>query len=481
MAKSTDGLRYTAENPHVINEIVDTGLCVRCGACEPACPVDIIRFDARTAYPYITEEESCIQACTRCLKVCPGGEVDFNKLDDEMFGRRPHPQSITGIVRGSYVSFSTNDEVRYKGASGGFVTEILTYMLDNKLIDGALVLTTTADENGWREHAMIARTVEELRRAQKSKYLVVPALTPLAEMEKIEGTYAVVALPCYVHAIRKYQKVSPKLRKRLKYVIGLYCNVALEPNAYTDLCELKGIDFKDVTGLDFRFGDWPGGIHAAIKGGEPVKVLKHEEMKDEFNTMKLFYTPTRCNMCIDFSAEHADISVGDPWLRGPDGEYIYTDGRTTVLTRTDDGVKIVDDAVRDGYIKLEPIPIETYMVNFEKAARYKRDLVPYNIRLRRKLGLKAPEYSRPITQGLNMGLMKYKKAVKANILHLLSRYKWIRKLGLRLAQTPPIILYFRWNRGRKARKFAQGYPAALEFVAQLRQTDDRPAAERKAS
>ena len=78
-----------ADNPHIGNQIVDRGLCVRCGACEPACPVDIIRFDAETKLPYITDEQKCIQSCTRCIKVCPGEEVDFGYLDQRMFGASP--------------------------------------------------------------------------------------------------------------------------------------------------------------------------------------------------------------------------------------------------------------------------------------------------------------------------------------------------------------------------------------------------------
>jgi coenzyme F420 hydrogenase subunit beta len=460
-------LRTAVDNPHVGNQIVAVGLCVRCGACEPACPVDIIKFDA-DAYPYITDEELCIKACTRCIKVCPGGEVDFGKLDDEIFGVRPHPESITGVAKRAYVSFSTDDGIREAGASGGFVTQLLLYMLEEKMIDGALVLGTTLDEAGWRIEPLIARTPDEVKRAAKSKYTAVPFLKPLQEIEwGDEGSYAVVALPCYAHALRKYQKVSPKLRKRIKLVIGLYCNVVYEPKVLDDLRQFSGIAEKDIANVDFRAGTWPGGIWATQRDGTQRKLLKLEDMKDEVNLLKLFYTASRCNMCIDFSAEYADIAVGDPWLRAPDGSYLFPDGRTTVLVRTDIGQEIVSRVEAAGQIALEELPLKTYMVNFETNARYKRDWVPKNIKLRKMLGLAAPQYNRPMVGGKPTTWIS---VLLRNALLLIGRLKWFRRFCLFLAQTAPVVALFRWNRKRKARNFAAQYSRSEQFVERLSQT-----------
>ena len=460
--------QYRSANPHVVNEVVASDLCVRCGACEPACPFDIVRF-GKDGYPFITDEQECRVNCVRCLKVCPGNEIDFSRLDSEMFGQHPHPDSITGFVNGSFVAYSTNNIVREDGASGGLVTALLAYMLEHDVIDGALVLGTEANGDGWQQKPFIARSVEQLCKAAKSKYLVVPMLQPLAEMEQIEGRYAVVALPCYAHALMKYLKVSPKLRKRLKFVIGLYCNVALEPHAVDDLCEIKGVERKDLTDLQFRAGKWPGAVQASVKNSPLFKVLKNEEMKDEFNTLKLFYTPKRCNMCVDFSAEYTDIAVGDPWLRGPDGKYLYPDGYTTLLTRTDIGKQMIVAAEQAGYIKTEPLPLSTFMANFEKSARYKRELVPEFMELLRRRGKPVPAYHRQIGERdlTRVPLWKLRRAMKAAVLHKIAEYKWLRKFLLRLLQTPPAILYLRWNRGRKARNFAANYLKGKQLAERL--------------
>lgn len=458
------------QNLHVVNQIVDRDLCVRCGACEPACPVDIIRFNER-AYPYITDESRCILTCTRCLKVCPGEIVNFSSLDRDMFSIQPHPDSITGIAKRAYVSYATDRNVRDRGTSGGLVTQILRYMLERKLIDGALVLGVSTAGGSWHQQPFIARTVADLTHAAKSKYLAVPFLQPLGEIEKVQGNYAVVGLPCYVHALRKYQKVSRKLRERIKLIIGLYCNVVFEPYLFDDVCSFNGIRKEEVANLHFRHGVWPGGVVAELSDGANHKVMKLEEMKDEFNLLKLLYTAPRCNMCIDFSAEYADLAVGDPWLRGPDGKYLFEDGRTTVLVRTEVGNQILHMAAESGYIHLQEIPLKTYMVNFETSGRYKRDFVPKNIMMRRLLKLPVPDYHRPIGRGKFSGFLPM--LLKTAILWM-ARFKWFRRLSTLLAQTGPAITYFAWNRKRKESRFAAAYPRLESFVEKLSPTRLEP-------
>jgi coenzyme F420 hydrogenase subunit beta len=337
-------------------------------------------------------------------------------------------------------------------------------MLDQKLIDGALVVKTQVGSNGWEPDSVIVRTAEELKRTQKSTYTLLPHLKALSEMEEVDGKYAIVALPCHVHAIRRYQKFSKKLAERIKFVIGLYCNVAFEPYVLDDLCEFSGIRKSEVVDFGFRYGTWPGGIVATLRDGSTKKLLKLEEMRDEFNLLKLFYTPTRCNMCVDFSAEHADIAVGDPWLKGRDGKLMFTDNRTTVLVRTDIGEEMITRAQEAGYINAEHLPLSTFMVNFESGARYKRSFVPKVIKLRKLAGMPIPKYHRPIGTGK---VKDYVAVLIKNAVLFMSNAKGFRRLALLLAQTAPAISYFAWNRRRKESRFSAAYPKYETFVEKI--------------
>ncbi|MHC4148984.1 MAG: Coenzyme F420 hydrogenase/dehydrogenase, beta subunit C-terminal domain [Planctomycetota bacterium] len=450
-------------NRHVVKEIVEPGLCVRCGACEPACPVNIIRFDGQ-AYPYITDEDICILNCTKCIVICPGEVVDFPRLDRRFFGSHPHPDSITGIAKRALVAFATNNKIRKGGSSGGLVTQLLIYMLENKLIDGALVLGSYVGSDGWQPEPMIARTVEDLQNTQKSKYTLIPHLRILSEIEEKDGRYAIVGLPCHIHAIRRYQKFSKNLAQRIKLVIGLYCNVAFEPYVVDDLCDFNDIEKTHVTHFDFRHGAWPGGIVAQCNDGSLKKVLSLEDWKDEFNLLKFFYVPSRCNTCIDFSAEYADIAVGDPWIKGRDGKLLYTDNRTTVLVRTDVGDQLLSAAEADGYIGTEEISLRTYMVSFEGAARYKRSFVPQYMLLRRMIGLSVPKYYRDVGSG---NVMDFPFTLARIAILGMSNFKWFRRSALFLAQTRFALACFAWNRRRKERKFRVAYAKHEDFVERV--------------
>lgn len=463
LRKNEEGI-LVSENIHIVNQIVDQGLCVRCGACEPACPVNIIKFNDQ-AFPYITKDEDCILTCTRCIKVCPGKVVDYNAYDDELFGVRPHPESITGVVRRSMVSFSTDQIVREQGSSGGLVTQLLIFMLDQKLIDGALVMTREVNEHGFQIVPKIVRTAEELKKAQRSKYILVPHLKELKEIEEVDGKYAIVALPCHIHSIKKYQKVSKKLRDRIKFIIGLYCNVAYEPYLLDDIIEFSNFKKEEITNVEFRAGEWPGAVELTHKDGRIIRPFPFEEIKDAINSLKLFYTAPRCNLCIDFSAEYADISVGDPWLRGPDGNYLFEDGRTTVLTRTSLGDEIIDKAVEHGYIKVKEIPLMTYMVNFENNAWFKRDYVPKNIFLRKLFKIPTPEYTRSVKPNKNV-ISFILLIIKEFILYM-SKYKWFRKYSFSIFLTKFAIKLLAINREHKKNKFADHYAKSERFAERV--------------
>jgi len=66
---------------------VDKSLCIRCGECAKACPVDAIYMEPETNLPYV-----CIH-CGRCVPFCPHNCLELvNSPHEDKAGSAPESE-----------------------------------------------------------------------------------------------------------------------------------------------------------------------------------------------------------------------------------------------------------------------------------------------------------------------------------------------------------------------------------------------------
>ena len=119
------------------SQVIDTQLCFYCGQCCAVCSTGCVSFKNNG-----TELDGECVACGQCIKACPGLGVSLKKLDILVFGReQTEEEEKNGL--GIYITdrnlVSANEEIREKGYTGGKLTAILAYLLENKEIDAAIV------------------------------------------------------------------------------------------------------------------------------------------------------------------------------------------------------------------------------------------------------------------------------------------------------------------------------------------------------
>ena len=85
-------------------------------------------------------------------------------------------------------------------------------------------------------------------------------------------------------------------------------------------------DLKRISRLQYRGrkdGDWSSNFMVDLVNGEQRSVPRMQSIRQAL----IHFVRERCSMCIDWSSELADISVGDHW-ESPTGSRSYHNRQT---------------------------------------------------------------------------------------------------------------------------------------------------------
>ena len=119
-----------------VAEVVREGLCIGCGVCKLACPFNAIKIvfsETQGSYHPTIIRDRCTN-CGLCLKVCFGASIDYElKFSEDIYH---FVTSTLGKWIKCYLGFATDQDSRFRASSGGVVTALLNFLLDEKYIDG---------------------------------------------------------------------------------------------------------------------------------------------------------------------------------------------------------------------------------------------------------------------------------------------------------------------------------------------------------
>jgi coenzyme F420-reducing hydrogenase beta subunit len=367
----------------VIEQVVDREWCIGCGMCAAVCPGKRLemRFNGRGEY---NPEEvdgctECGQGCSLCYQLCPshGNTKSETDIGFERYGNIEGIRHTdeTGYYLSSYVGYSDANGHRENGASGGFATWTLETLLDSGAVDAVVAVGRTEDPDKLFEFK-ICRTTAEVRACSRSAYYPVELSQVLEHVLNHEGRYAIIGLPCVCKAIRLAQEKRPKLRERLKYVMGLTCGHTCSRFYAEYICALGGGNPHALSEFAFRTKD-PQQPSVNIgfsfrcaddRNQYPTQVFWRDGI--DFITKNGFFQLPGCFHCDDVFAECADAVFMDAWLPEFSSQ---PEGHSIVLIRSPELSAMFGDASKAGkpFSRLGIDSVKKSQINVIRAKREK--------------------------------------------------------------------------------------------------------------
>lgn len=300
-------------------EVIRTGVCCSCATCVSVCPEKALTMEGET--PKLVGK---CTSCGVCYRACAKTLTSV--------------RSLVGDFVAAFVGRSALDKVR--GQDGGVVTSLLLYALDNGLIDAAIV-TVRSEEEPWRPVARIVTSSEELLKSSGSVYSHSQTVEALVEaINKGYRSIAFVGTPCNIEAVAKMQSEPFGLlhlfMKAKVLKVGLFCMDSFSYEGLREFFErVQGIPLSSIRKMSIASGKF-NVFYDDKSVGWPVKDLDK-------------YRSTSCHYCRDLTSEKADISVGS--VGSPDGF-------STILVRSGVANELLEDAMENGYLTLQPLDRE---------------------------------------------------------------------------------------------------------------------------
>ena len=318
-------------------KVILKDLCAGCGACALVCPLNCLEYFEEN--PKLVKK---CEICGICSKVCPRYDLSRPALEKMVFGRERDPKEEFGVYKRLVIAQANDKNMLQTCQDGGVASALLTYALNDGIIDGAIVSATSADKP-WYPIPKLVSTPQEVLEYAGTRYCYSPNILALQEaVKQKKKSLAFVGTPCQIQAIRKIEAVPlKKYSSLLKFTIGLMCTESFSYQGLMEkhIQETLGINLNDIKKMNIK-----GKILVTKKSGETTAIPLAEAKQ---------FARKGCVPCTDFSSELADISTGGLGL----------DGWTFTIIRTEKGQEIFEGAEKTGMLKTRPVEEEKFALD----------------------------------------------------------------------------------------------------------------------
>ncbi len=333
-----------------MNNIAENKLCSGCGVCSAVCPKECIKIKENPLGELrpTADENLCI-SCGKCKKVC---SFNNNSVIPENFGK---------CFIGCAPDYKDN------GSSGGVATFFLSNLLKENAAD--YVVSVKPNDNSDELFCYtVCKEEKDLISCQGSAYYPVTLSKILKDLKNLDGTVAVIGVPCFITALKNLKCESKFWNEKIKFLVGIVCGHTPSKHLVDALAFKSGHKRENITSIRFRIKDdnkpaWDYGVKLSFDDGSFVKSFGSDDFG--FLFWRKFFSQECCNNCKDVFADNADITFMDAWLDEYKNE---REGTSLLICRNKELLKILNPLIENGNIK---------EVENSKLVTAQKDLVEY--------------------------------------------------------------------------------------------------------
>lgn len=310
-----------------IKEVINKELCIGCGGCTHNIKDSTVMYMAENGI-FQPKKEDILHLDS---SVCPF----INKVKDSN-----KCNSYLGDFKSLYAGYSVKH--RKSSSSGGIATWTLEYLLDNNIVDK--VICVGMNNIGIPEYKIV-NSSSELESCSKTKYYPLTMESIIKDIKDgPDCRYAITGVPCYINTLSLLRENNEIVKKRLIFLIGIFCG-GMKSKFFTEyLSENAGVSRTEISNPEYRVKNKSG-----MASNYNFRITKKDNLASSSIPMSLIgdmwgtgmFKPLGCDYCEDLCAENSDISFGDAWIAPYDNDHR---GNSVLIVRSE----IAQVAIRHG-------------------------------------------------------------------------------------------------------------------------------------
>lgn len=378
-----------------IKDIVDNKLCVGCGLCiSESKNSKMILSDEGFLIPDITKEFN-----ENAINICPFNPNPDKAVEDEEKLAKLFLETVTmkheatiGHYIGAYIGHA--EEFRSTSSSGGLGTYVFQKLLEQGFVDYLFVVHEFegAYAYEWFEKG------DNIKKSSKTRYYPVSLERLFLEIDAKNGKIAVSGIPSFIKAIRLKQYYYPEYHSKIPFLVGIICG-GIKSKFFSDyLAQRAGFE-TDYTKPEYRIKDDNSSANDYSFGAEDQqgneKTVKMRKVGNMWGTA--YFNCNAYDFGSDVTAELADISLGDAWIK-PYSE----DGRGTnvIITRSLVADSLIQEGISKGELEIVNISAETLKLSQGGGIRHRQVGLKYRMKHQKKKGLLVPHVRKGVLQNI---------------------------------------------------------------------------------